>query len=140
MSHLLEHAEREFAALNWDKTGNELNGWMKESVLSLLRVFSEQGHSGFSAPHCIELFSKLASFQPLGPLTGNDSEWNEVASELFQNNRCSHVFKDQDGTYDINGIVFREPNGCCYTSSKSATPVTFPYTPTTKYVDVEVEQ
>jgi len=47
------------------------------------------------------------------------------------------VFKDETGeAYDINGKVFREPSGSCYTSFESRVPVTFPYTPTTEYVDV----
>jgi len=47
------------------------------------------------------------------------------------------VFKDADGrAYDIDGRVFREPNGCCYTSSDSRVYITFPYRPKTEYVDV----
>ena len=41
--------------------------------------------------------------------------------------------------YDMDGRVFREPNGTCYTSRNSRVDITFPYTPTTEYVDVEAE-
>lgn len=58
-----------------------------------------------------------------------------------QNKRCSHVFKDKDGNaYDIDGKVFREPDGCCFTSKDSFVPVTFPYTPKTEYVDVPKDE
>jgi hypothetical protein len=57
---------------------------------------------------------------------------------MWQNNRCCHVFKDNAGNaYDIDGKIFREPDGACYTSRDSRVPVTFPYTPVREYVDVE---
>jgi hypothetical protein len=85
----------------------------------------------------ISLFEKVARFEPLTPLTGDDDEWMEVGDGMFQNIRCSHVFKNKDGAYDIDGRIFREPNGSCYTNGKSRVPVTFPYTPSREYVDVE---
>jgi hypothetical protein len=81
----------------------------------------------------------LASFEPLVPLTGKDFEWNEVSEGMWQNNRCSHVFKGPDGkAYDINGKIFREPNGSCYTNIDSRVFIDFPYTPKREYVDVTV--
>lgn len=144
MSNLIEHAKREFLAAGYIPLDQEQedgpNKWIQESVLELIRVFSEQGHSGSSAPYCIGYFSKLAAFEPLVPLTGEDSEWNDVGGGTFQNNRCSHVFKESkrfDGQpYDINGKVFREPDGCCYTSKDSAVQISFPYTPKTEYIEV----
>ena len=110
---------------------------MQENVIELLRVFAKQGHSGFSAPYCIETFRKLALFEPLVPLRGIDDEWNECCSGMWQNNRCSHVFKELDGrAYDIQGRIFREPNGSCYTNRESRVYISFPYTPTREYVDV----
>lgn len=135
------HAMREFKAVGYiplDQPQEDgPDKWMQENVLELLRVFAKQGHSGLSAPHCIEMFHKLAMFEPLCPLQGTDDEWNEVGDGHWQNNRCSHVFKDADGrAYDIHGRVFREPDGCCYTSYGSRVYITFPYTPTREYVDV----
>lgn len=50
---LVEHAEREFSILykdsKADELGQEMNSMMKENVIELLKVFGEQGHSGFSA-------------------------------------------------------------------------------------------
>jgi hypothetical protein len=79
-------------------------------------------------------------------LTGEDWEWSDVrhnsdGSIHYQNKRCSHVFKDETGAYDINGKVFYEwytdENGekfkSHYTSRDSRVPVTFPYIPTTVY-------
>ena len=143
------HARREFKALGYiplDQPQEDgPNKWIQENVLELIRVFSKQGHSGFSAPYCIELFSKLANHEPTCPLTGADDEWNEVTDwgdgrVVYQNNRCSHVFKDETGAYDINGRIFREPDGCCYSSRDSRVYITFPYTPKSEYVDVGAEE
>ncbi len=132
------HALREFEALGWPD-GDDMQELICENILDLLAVFSTQGHSGSSAPYAIGHFEKLASFEPLGPLTGDACEWGESFDNdgSMQNKRCSHVFKDGDGrAYDIDGKVFREPDGCCFTSKDSRVYVDFPYTPKTEYVDV----
>jgi len=144
MSNLVEYAKREFKALGYDPIEECENGpdkRIQENVLELLKVFSKQGHSGFSAPFCIGYFEKLAKFEPLTPLQGTDDEWYDIGETagkpLFQNKRCSHVFKDADGrAYDIDGKIFREPNGACYTNNESTVFIEFPYIPKREYVDV----
>ena len=106
----IEYAKREFLAAGYkpvDQCEEDPNKWIQENVLELLKVFSDQGHSGASAPFCIDLFSKLAKFEPLTPLSGNDSEWIEVGEGTFQNNRCGTIFKKPNGiAYNLNGFVF----------------------------------
>ena len=141
----VRHAEREFVAAGYTPLDQEQedgpNKWVQENVLELLEVFARQGHSGFSAPYAVEMFRKLALHEPLVPLSGADDEWNEIGDGVFQNNRCSHVFKDKDRfngqAYDIEGRIFREPDGSCYTNRDSCVAVTFPYTPKREYVDVD---
>ena len=135
------HALREFKAMGYIPPDQQQedgpNKWIQENVLELIRVFAKQGHSGFLAHYCISTFEKLARFEPLIPLQGTDDEWNAVPPDMWQNNRCSHVFKGADGcAYDIDGRIFREPDGFCYTNYDSRVYVTFPYTPTKEYVDV----
>jgi hypothetical protein len=133
---LIDHAEREFAAIGWSEEEGP-DKWIREDVLQLIRVFAEQGHSGFSAPYAVSMFEKLARYEPLAPLTGKDEEWCEVSEGTWQNRRCSHVFKEADGrAYDIDGKIFREPNGSCFTNRDSRVYITFPYTPKREYVDV----
>ena len=134
---------REFKALGYKPPEEDEDGpnkWIQENVLEIAEVFASQGHSGFSASFCADLLEKALRHEPFGPLTGEDWEWNEVGPGMFQNNRCNHVFKDAslfDGqAYDIDGRIFREPDGLCYTNRDSRVPVTFPYTPTREYVDV----
>lgn len=138
MSNYRKHAERECKAIGYDLNDTEEgpNKWIMENLFELLEVFDKQGHSGSSATYCVNAFKKLALFEPLGPLTGADDEWMEVTDGLWQNVRCHHVFKKGDQAYDINGKVFRELNGSYYTNKDSRVNVTFPYTPTTQYVNV----
>ena len=147
MSKLNEHAIMEFKAAGWlDDTGayiDEMQAAICEHVLELLTVFSNEGHSGSTAPYTIDLFERLAMFKPITPLTGEDWEWSEVSetmgSKCWQNKRCSSVFKDENGEcYDIDGKVFWEwcrgvvgsddkPFKSYYTGRESRVPVTFPY-------------
>jgi hypothetical protein len=121
------HAEREM--LHWRKSDDPMSRAMADDLAELILVFGTQGHSGFSASYAISCFKTLAAFKPLGPLTGDPLEWNEVGDNQYQNNRCSTVFKSgADGeAYDIDGVVFEEPNGCRFTCFLSRTPVVFPY-------------
>lgn len=153
MTNYERHAKDEFRAAGWIDENGKFNDEMQElicnHVLKLLDVFHDEGHSGSSAPYAINLFKKLASFEPIVPLTGEDWEWVDVSEyggrdngPLFQNKRCSHVFKDNTGAYDGEGIVFYdwytdketgERYKSYYTSRGSRVPVTFPYTPTKEY-------
>lgn len=129
--NLMKHAERELGA------GLDIE--LKEILL----VFSSQGHSGMSAAITTSLVEKLMRYEPISPLTGEDSEWMEVTTGVFQNIRCNHIFKQADRfdgqAYDINGIVWRDEDGYCFTNGDSFVPITFPYTPTTEYRDAPKE-
>lgn len=138
--NLENHAKNEFLASGWvDEEGNykcEHQKCLCKNALELLEVFSKQHHSGTTAPYVVSMFNELARFRPLVPLTGEDFEWVEVSDGLWQNKRCSHVFKGADGkAYDIHGKVFRDPDGCCYTNKDSQVYVEFPYTPKSETID-----
>lgn len=152
-----EHAEIEFKAAGWlDENGkfkDEMQKLMCTQVLELLEKFSEHGHSGFSAPYAINMFKTLASYEPLVPVTGEDWEWVEVSDGVFQNKRCSHVFKDAlrfDGQpYDTEAVIYYdwyadpetgEKSKSHFTSSESSRVITFPYTPSREYVERVVER
>ena len=113
-------------------------------------VFDGEGHSGSSAPYTINLFSKLASFEPIVPLTGEDWEWFDHGYSK-QNIRCSHVFKQPDRfdgqAYDIDAVIFwewiefeGEVSKSYFTNSDSHQPITFPYTPKREYKFRPTEQ
>ena len=145
--YLLEHAKIELALINKDPT-DEMQKKMEDDILEIVEVFSKQGHSGFSASYAIHILEKVLRFQPISPLTGQDSEWNDVSEfsgmetgTFFQNNRCSRVFKDitTNEVYDIEGIIWEDEDGCTFTNKQSHVPVTFPYIPTTIHKKCEPE-
>lgn len=144
-SNLVLHARRELEAAGFFKPDSDYDGALGPAVMELVEVFSRQGHSGFSAGQVRGLFNLVAAFKPVGPLTGDDSEWIEIDDDegLYQNVRCSRVFKDSTGAYDIEGRVFEEPNGVRYTRGGadrgSRVYVEFPYTPTTEIVKVDAD-
>lgn len=162
MSNLVNHAMNEFRAAGWIKEDGSyvdvMQGMICENIIDLLKVFSSQGHSGTSAPYVIKHFTALADFKPIVPLTGEDWEWNCISDDrtnnrkIYQNNRCSSVFKDTDSfggnPYDINGKVFwewcRSNNGeiykSAYTGYESRVEIQFPYTPKSVYVFVPTEE
>lgn len=137
MSNLEEYAKSEMQRAGLFDKDSDYGGMIGDAVMKMIKVFADEGHSGVSAPMAINIFERVARFEPLTPLTGADDEWMEVGEGTWQNIRCSHVFKEADGrAYDMQGKVFREPNGACYTSRDSRVYLTFPCTPKIEYVDV----
>ena len=141
--NFIRYALNEFIFAGWmDKEGNFGGDEMQEAVcldvLNLLAKLSEQEHSGGSIGYTISLFSKMAKFTPLTPLTGEDDEWNEISKDLYQNKRCFTVFKESGkDAHDLHGRIFIDSNGAYYTNNESSIPITFPYTPKVKYVKDE---
>lgn len=122
MSNLYEHAKNELQNLINSK--DCYDNLIAKNVLELIDTFSDQGHSGFSAPIVIRMFYRLANFLPLSPLTGEDDEWTDDG----QNKRCPQVFKDETGTYDIHGKIFSDDGGeSFYSCKESKVYITFPY-------------
>lgn len=140
MSNLVAHAKDELERAGLFREDSDYGGMLGDAVLKMVQQFADEGHSGFSAGMAVSLFERLARFEPLTPLTGADDEWTECEElndkPMYQNKRCPHVFKEGDHAYDIEGRIFREPNGVCFTSNDSRVPVTFPYTPSREYIDV----
>lgn len=134
-SNLVAHAESELGPVG-GKDGPDL--WMHHHLLAMVRLFSLEGHSGASASIARGMLDRLLAFEPLGALTGEEGEWSKdtLDGETYQNRRCSHVFMKGGTAYDINGFVFREPDGLSFTGRESFRVVLFPYTPTCITVDV----
>ena len=148
---LVQYAKDELDRIGMTADGDEYNAMMRNHILRMVETFANEGHSGFSASYAIQCLEKLLRFEPLSPLTGEDSEWSDVRclgdDPCWQNKRCSRVFKDADGrAYDIDGVIHwqwvEREDGSKYKSyySKGGNRkyIEFPYTPTTEYVeDVE---
>lgn len=97
---LVEYAKSELERAGYFDKDSDYGGLLGPAVLKMVEQFSDEGHSGYSARIAMTLFEKVAMFEPLTPLTGEDDEWNEIGGGSYQNRRCSHVFKDATGAYD----------------------------------------
>lgn len=139
-SQVLEFARSELEYAGLFDADADYGGMLGDAVMNLLKEHEKEGHSGFSNHMVVDLFSKLATFTPLTPLSGDDDEWGDDVDGLGmqQNRRESRVFRSPErGAWTLDAVVFREPSGATYTSSQSAQPITFPYTrPETVIVDV----
>ena len=96
----IKFAKKELNILLKRSDNDEMQKLINDDILQIVKIFSQQGHSGFSASYAINLLTRLLGFKPLTPLTGEDGEWNLVGGlvgeEIYQNNRCSAVFKGVD--------------------------------------------
>lgn len=146
MSNLIAHAESELALLGMGKDApDEMNRLMHDNIIQLVKVFSKQGHSGFSANYAANMVDKLLRYDALSPLTGNDDEWMDLMGPKtefapddlrWQNKRDGRVFRTQDGhTFLSEGKVFVDKDGTSWTNWKSRVEIKkFPYTPVTKRI------
>ncbi len=132
---LESHAKYELARAGLFDKDSDYGGMIAESVLDLIKLFASQGHSGGSAQCVIKLFDTLVKFNNLSPLTGEDSEWNDVSDisgeYMLQNKRNSAVFKSSKGTYYLDGKLIVQPDGSAYHEKVS---IKFPYIPSTQIV------
>lgn len=157
MSSLVQHAENELAAcgMTADST-DEMNLAMRNHLLHMVQEFANEGHSGFSASYAVSMLERLLRFQPLVPLTGEDSEWQLVYTDdngvnQYQNKRHSAVFRDGEDNataYNIEGRVFyrwatdedgNKYKDSSFTNYNSRVPVVFPYTVPAEPEYVEVK-
>ena len=97
---------------------------MNNDVIELLKVFEEQGHSGFSASWAINLFSKLAKYKLITEIEDNPEDWDENGQHKY----ISSIFKRDDGTcYYMYSRLFAEPNSDNFFYNKASNvDITFP--------------
>lgn len=135
----VSYAEEELKRAGWYDKDAFYGDMMPKAVLRAVKLHGIEGHSGMSNGIAVNIIESICRFEPLTPLTGEDDEWNEVGSGVFQNRRKSDVFKESDGkAYWSNGRIFRDPNGVTYTSRDSRVEIEFPWNPTkAEIVDVD---
>lgn len=126
MSNLVNHAKLELELAGYFDKDGMYGDMIGKAVLELVETFFEQGHSGMSAAIVSQIFTRVAEFKPLTPLTFKEEEWGETglngeAEMSFQNKRNSAVFKSgkDDRPYYINAYTMQrdEVNGTCWNGS-----------------------
>lgn len=101
-SALVIHAETELKLADMIDSDDEYNNMVSAAVIELIKKFSEQGHSGFSAQMVRQIFNKLTNWETLTDITSNEDEWNndlELGGDgnLWQNKRNPAVFSKDGG-------------------------------------------
>lgn len=167
-SNAKSFAELEFDILaksNTDKDNRPIIEEFREEILALVDKFGQSGQSGGSAPYVAAAISsavkKLCLFEPICPITGHEDEWNDVSMHssgetLYQNKRCSALFKDSKDSpaHYVNAIVKKTEDSGCWSGSfwlseedylsgdrskmihSSQVVKSFPFEPKTFYIDV----
>ena len=127
---LENYAKRELDML-LNGEDDEMQIMINNQILEIIKLFADQGHSGFSSSYAIKIIERLMRWKPIKPLTGEDDEWNKRRDNCWQNKRCSSVFKENGIAYDIDECVISDDGGhrWFYSDIIPNTPITFPYTP-----------
>jgi hypothetical protein len=134
MSNLVEWAKLELERIG--DQNDSMQQSMNRDILQIVEMFSEQGHSGFSASYALNMITRLLDWKPITPLTGEDDEWCDVPKwdkdkNCQQNKRCSAVFRynfDNSTAIYIDGKVFSDDGGKTWWNNRnSRVPVIFPY-------------
>lgn len=111
-SGLCRHAKRELELAGLFDKDSDYNGMLGDAVLELMKVFSKQGHSGYSASMVTELFSILSRYQILNrenfiPTIEDANDVSEASGlpigTMWQSTRLSSVFSNDGGNswYDV---------------------------------------
>jgi hypothetical protein len=108
MSNLIDHAKYELELAGLFDADSDYDGMIGKAVMELVKVFAEQGHSGFSAHQTLLLFNEVANYKPLSPIGVSADEWinvSEMSNEpMWQNKRRGSTFSRDGGKtwYDID--------------------------------------
>jgi hypothetical protein len=111
MGNLEQHAEFELRRAGLFDADSDYGGALGPAIMTMIRTFAAEGHSGGSAQVTLAVFERLARFKPLTPLTDDPAEWMDVAGlqggapgAAWQNRRQSSCFSTDGGKtyYDID--------------------------------------
>jgi hypothetical protein len=157
MTNTQKFAKRELDILAATVPDAIVTPFAKE-ILALCEAFGKSGQSGGSAPYTASAIAqavkKLCLQEPICDVTGHENEWVDVSEMsdgeiLWQNSRCSGLFKYPDGKLSyIDAIVWKGEEdwdtftGRVYIDEKnfeligSSQFARLPFKPKTFYIDV----
>lgn len=158
MTNTQTFAKRELDILAATTPNAIITPFAKE-ILALCEAFGKSGQSGGSAPYTASAISQAVKHlmlqEPICPVTGIDEEWvnvREVSEEdemMYQNKRCSALFKSKNGDcWYVDAIVWKGEKdydtftGRVYIDDKnfeligSSQYTKLPFKPKTFYIDV----
>jgi hypothetical protein len=129
-SELVHFARQELARISKDDVG--MQDGMNKHILGMVKLFSDEGHSGFTAGYAISVLNRLLRYLPLSPIEDTAEDWNEVSPGVFRHKRCSKVFKDKNKfngrAYNREAKIFSNDGGeSWFSDSNSREVIEFPY-------------
>lgn len=99
--NLYEHSKDELTRAGIFDKDADYGGALGPAVMELIETFRKQGHSGMSAQMTLDLFTRLAQFGNLTPITSSVDEWEDVSEmsgyPLWQNKRNPSYFSKDAG-------------------------------------------
>jgi hypothetical protein len=120
----IDYAEQQLKKAGLFDQDSDYNGMVGKAVLELIQTFSNQQHSGYSAPLVISLFDKLANFEPIAPIdnpmiTGAYEDISKYSDEpvgkSLQSTELSKLFSHDYGKTWYGLVeVFQGDGGCTY--------------------------
>lgn len=114
---IIANAKNELNMINFGEDDTKI-------MIDILERFFDQWNSGGAVHAVAPILQRLIAGKALSHLTGADDEWMEVGTGVFQNIRCSSVFKDprfHDGklAFDIDAPDPRAAISFPYWSDKA---------------------
>lgn len=124
---IIESAKIELAAANFGEEDSAV-------MIDILEKFFSQWDSGGAVHAVAPVLQRLIAGQPLGPLTGADSEWFDPMGDglMLQNKRCGSVFKDWRSEDGHLSTTAGEGKQVTHDLDNPAWDGTFPYDHATK--------
>lgn len=124
MSNLVNYAKRELERAGYDRKAlkDPVNKEVYNNILQIVKVFSKQNHSGFSANYARSVLSKLLQFEPIKPYEGKEDEWSKLGDSedcTYQHRGHSYLFRYDGVVYSIQGYAFTDKLGTGYVSGAS---------------------
>lgn len=97
-SNLVRYAREEMTRAGLFEPDADYEGQIAPVVLKMVESFASFGHSGGSAELSLDIFNSVVRFRPLGPLTDNPDEWQDVDGEgTWQSRRRPDAFSSDGG-------------------------------------------
>lgn len=111
MTNTQRHAQRELDILVKAATDPDNRPIIEPFIPEILALCEKFGQSGGSAPFTASALSSaiknLCLQKNICPIMGTDDEWGTVADSVNQNKRLGSIFKDDEGAYFLDAIVWK---------------------------------
>jgi hypothetical protein len=107
-SNLVRFAHEELTRAKLFDKDADYGGEVAKGVMELVQCLARQRHSGGSHGLTMALFTQVANYRPLTPLTSDPSEWMDVSeasgTAMWQSRRSPTVFSKDGGQtwYDLD--------------------------------------